>query len=108
MRRQIFHSRSEVEPMGLKNLIINVINPDTCDALRDKLHAHTLFKSAYDGSESTHFKNYSEKSRRLYYYDLAHTDLTLMLKILQGLREGHELSIKIHPGEVGNHDFDVE
>ena len=63
-----------------KSLIVHV----TCgkhQSLKTLLDLNGLFKKHYDGWECTMSSN-TIQSARYYYYDIAHSDLTKMIKFL--------------------------
>ena len=88
-----------------KNLIVHITSENPGE-LRDKLSLNGLFKTHYDGWESTVETGVGVLSTRYYYYEIPHDDLTKMLRHLQSVREEAVLKIKILPEGCGWHAFD--
>jgi len=88
-----------------KNLIIHVTSKNPQE-LRDRLSHSGLFKTYYDGSESTIERGVGVLSTRYYYYDIPHNDLDKMLRHLQNVREDAQLKIKILPEGFGQYHFE--
>ena len=89
-----------------KNLIVHITSENPQE-LRDRLSLNGLFKTYYDGWESTVEPGVGTvHSTRYYYYDIPHEDVTKMLKHLQNVREDAVLKIKILPEGFGQHHFD--
>ena len=87
-----------------KNLIVHITSENPGE-LRDRLSLNGLFKSHYDGWESSVEPGVGVLSTRYYYYEIPH-DVTKMLRHLQSVREEVVLKIKILPEGCGWHAFD--